>query len=452
MDLTFYWAIARRRWVTITAVALLCVAAAGLVVVTTPTTYESSSRLYVSMGRGTSVIDSYQGGLASQQRVASYVKLVNGPAIAQRVIDDRGLSMSVGELQRKIQATYPPATTLIDVSVTDTTADGARRLTEAVVGQFQKLVAEIETTERGQAPAAVVSVVDPALTPQASSGPNSMRILAVGILAGLVLGCVAAFIRDRIDKTVRSSNEVPDLIQAPLLAEISADGFDSTRDFRTLRARIMGQPSAERTILLLTSFGETSNPDVTLKLSAALADTGRTVLIVDANTSSGGVSELWEPSNSGLAELLGTSDFAPYEPLLEYHAGVSVLPIGMADDSTPDLLASDRFTEIITDLESQFDFVIIDSAPIRHAPDALTLSSRCDATLAIVELGTKSTDLRVAAARFADGGARLMGAIVTSKHSRGVARPVSESSSEESSSEESSEFWSAPPADEAHTR
>ena len=109
MALIDYLYIARRRWLIVVATVILGVAIAAGYTSTIPTTYEASSRVYVTMATGTSVNDSYQGGLAAQQRVTSYVNIVTSSTVAERVIKELGLSMSVPELQSKIKATFPPA-------------------------------------------------------------------------------------------------------------------------------------------------------------------------------------------------------------------------------------------------------------------------------------------------------------------------------------------------------
>src|SRR6185312_6187989 len=161
MRLIDFLRIARRRWLIIFATSLLGVAIAAAYASTTPTTYEATSRVYVTMATGTSVNDSYLGGLAAQQRVTSYVDVVTSSNVAERVIKDLGLSgrMSASELQSKIKATFPPGTSLLDISVTDGNAERARLLTDKVVAQFRRLVDELETTVSGAAPAAKVSVV-----------------------------------------------------------------------------------------------------------------------------------------------------------------------------------------------------------------------------------------------------------------------------------------------------
>ncbi len=79
MALSDYLGIVRRRWHIILATALACAALAWAYTSTIPTVYVSTTRMYVSMATGTSVNDSYQGGLAAQQRITSGERGGRGP-------------------------------------------------------------------------------------------------------------------------------------------------------------------------------------------------------------------------------------------------------------------------------------------------------------------------------------------------------------------------------------
>ncbi|MCZ4078937.1 Wzz/FepE/Etk N-terminal domain-containing protein [Rhodococcus sp. H36-A4] len=420
MRLIDYWHIARRRWMIIVAITLLCPLAIVGYSASQPTTYQSSSRVYVTMATGTSVNDVYQGGLAAQQRVTSYVNLVNSSIVAQRVIDSLSLPLTVGELQSKIHASFPPATALLDINVTDSTAEGAKLLTDAVVAELKTLVGQLETIQADAAPAARVSVVDPAATPITSTGPSTTRLLALGLLTGLVLGCVAALVRDRTDRRLSTSNQLEDVLPVPVLAIVDVGEPGAIGEVRRLRARLsraMGDIRGMTT--MLTSFSARSQPDIAVDLSKSFADTGRQVVVIDADTSGHGISEhLCMETDPGLAELLRTTS-SPIEALSTCSIpGISVLCLGSADDQTCDLLASDRFAEILTILRGTFDHVFIGTAPIAAAAGALSVSALCDATVAVVELGnTTSPEVMGALSTFEQGGSGLIGVVAVSRRS-----------------------------------
>lgn len=166
---------------------------------------------------------------------------------------------------------------------------------------------------------------------------------------------------------------------------------------------------------MLTSFTERSKPCVAARLAKALADTGARVALIDADTSGDGVTaRLDMQSYAGVAEWLRDQ----YPPLTELplwsETGVSVVPLGSADERTPDLLTSERFADILSGLRERFDYVLVATAPVLTDSAALSLSAHCDATIAVVELGTtKAPRVRAAADSFAASGSGLIGAVTT---------------------------------------
>ncbi|WP_431950973.1 Wzz/FepE/Etk N-terminal domain-containing protein [Nocardia lijiangensis] len=412
MGLTEYWRIARRRWLVIAAVVLTCLAASAVYLRGQPTTYSASSSMYVSMATGTSVNDSYQGGLAAQQRVRSYLDLATSATVAERVIDDLSITMSVDELRGKITATSPPATTLIIISVADGNAQRARDLANTVVAHFRRLIDELETIERDAAPAARVAVVDRAELPRSPAGPQSGRVLALGLLAGLMLGALAAYLRDRTDRTLRTSNDLEALLPVPILGIIDEGRSGAADETRRMRTRLLREGQAHT--IQLTSLSPRSEPEVALALAKSFADTGRSVVLVDADTSGRGGSERFATGEGqGLAAVLRGTPTA--EALTGWpETGLTVLPLGDTDLQTADLLASDRFAGVMTELRADFEHVIVQTAPVAAAADAIAVAPLCEHTLGVVELGaTTGPQLRGALATF--GSERLTGAVAYSR-------------------------------------
>ncbi|MFQ6392885.1 protein tyrosine kinase [Nocardia sp. KC 131] len=402
MGLIDYWHIARRRWLIIAGVLLVCVLAAAGYAQSLPTTYAASSSMYVSMATGTSVNDSYQGGLAAQQRVRSYVDLAASATLAKRTIDDLGLKMSIGDVQGKITATSPPATTMIIITVNDSNPVRARDIANTVVAQFRRLIGELETIEVGAAPAARVEVIDRAEVPTEPTGPQNTRLLALGVLAGLGLGCLAAYTRDRTDRRLRTSNDLEAVLPVPILAIIDSGRPGADDETRRLRTRLLRK--GEAATIMLTSLSAKSESEVTMALAKAFADTGRHVVLIDADTSHAGRSQPYNSEQSpGLARVLRGSAQVSEALTWWQQTGVTVLPLGDADPQTSDLLASDRFSAVIAKLRTDFDHVIVQAAPITHAADAIAIAPLFEQTLAVAQLGTTSSaQVRGALATYGD--------------------------------------------------
>jgi receptor protein-tyrosine kinase len=420
MSLSDIGRIVLRRWLIVLVTTLACVGLAVAYVWSVPTTYTASTRLYVSMATGTSVNDSYQGGLASQQRVTSYSHVAGGATVAERVIADLGLPTTPEELQSRISVTFPPASALLDIAVTDSSPEGARLLADKVAAQFRQLVGEIETTTVGAAPAAEATVIDAARLPTGPNGPAVLRLLAIGLLGGIALGCLAAFVRDRLDPRLRRPEQLSGVLAAPVLASVPGNAADARWVFRRLRARLMpGSDAQDLRSLLFTSVSRHSVPMVATGLAGALAATGRDVVLVDADLTGKGASALLDmPSAAGLADRLRTG--SPVEDFLRTSPeGYAVLPLGAVDERTPDLLGSARMPDLLSQLQARFDHVVVDTAPVGADTVAVTLAPRCAATVVVAELKTSSLfEVRAAAESLREARATLLGAIVAARPPR----------------------------------
>ncbi|MFC6010658.1 Wzz/FepE/Etk N-terminal domain-containing protein [Nocardia lasii] len=419
MGLIDMWRIVRQRWLLILAVALVCTGAAAAYAQTIPSTYSASSSMYVSMATGTSVNDSYQGGLAAQQRVRSYLDLASSTTVAARVVDEKGLKVTPEQMRAKITASSPPATSVIVITVEDSTATGARDLTDSAVAQFRRLVDELESIQRDAAPAARVAAVDRAEVPSGPLGPPPSRIVLLGLIAGLALGAGAALLRERTDRSLRTPDAVAAALPVPVLGVIDAGQPGAAGETRRLRGRLLQHDSAKS--VQLTSLSPKSEPDVAMALARSLADSEHHVVLVDADTSGGGSTAFITSESPGLAAVLrgGLPVAKALTPWSE--TGIAFLPLGAADDKTADLIASGRFAELLTDLTSRFDHVIIETAPVTVAADAIGVAPLCDATVGVVELGALSgPGLRGAVATL--GAARLTGAVVYTRPSAALAR------------------------------
>ena len=197
----------RTRWILIcvvTALGVLCAVAANLLI--TPQ-YQAATRLFVSTTSGSTLAETYQGNLFSQQRVVSYTQLLMGESLAQRTVDKLGLDMSARELQENINATAKLDTVLITVSVTDESPVRARDIANTLSDEFVEKVRELETPEPGAAPDARVVVEQRATLPDVPVAPKTNRNLLLGLCLGAMAGVAARASTTR--KNARSIGSSP---------------------------------------------------------------------------------------------------------------------------------------------------------------------------------------------------------------------------------------------------
>jgi capsular polysaccharide biosynthesis protein len=202
MELRDYLAALRRHWPIWVGATLIGALAALLVYSVTPKTYEASSTVFVSVSPSIPNSASFV-----QQRVKSYPALVTSEAVLAPVINELDLDESLAGLRGRVSATNPADTTQLHVIVTGGDAGEAAEIANAVAERFAEAVESLETPSSGDEPV-TLTVADPAVAPSSPASPVLVYLLALGVLVGLFLGLAAAIVRDRMDPTLHTEDEV----------------------------------------------------------------------------------------------------------------------------------------------------------------------------------------------------------------------------------------------------
>ncbi|MBB2992025.1 receptor protein-tyrosine kinase [Mycolicibacterium iranicum] len=418
----------RDRWKIICATTVLVAIAALAYSLTIAPSYQASTRLFVSTtseGNNTQVND---GGLFAQGRVLSYVKLLTGDVVAQRTVDRLGLDMSASDLTGKIEATAPTDTVLIDVTVTDTSATRARDIANTLSDEFVVMAAALETPALGVPPNARVVVQQRAEVPGLSAAPTA-RNAALGAVLGAILGCVIALLRGRADSSIRSPGTLEKLTGVGLLAEIPAEtrfeknpriSFPEDRSaaadaFRDLRVNIkfLEVTDGPRILVVASPLPDEGRTAVALNLALALAESGNTVALVDADMRRPSVGRYLDlPDEAGLSTALAGAA-SLQEVLRETPVpGLTVLTSGPVPHGPAELLESPAARQILDELGTRFDYVVVDS-PSLLKPDAAIIAASCQGAIMVVRHGRTTSDRLTAAVRSVTrGGTPVLGTVL----------------------------------------
>jgi capsular exopolysaccharide synthesis family protein len=186
--------------------------------------------------------------------------------------------------------------------------------------------------------------------------------------------------------------------------------------FRTIRtALFFSQAARPPQVVLITSSSPGEGKTVTtLNLAIALAQGGKSVLVIDADLRKGRCHRaLGLPNHRGLTDVLTGS--------LEVHeciwptavAGLSLLPRGPVPPYPPDLLGSEKMREVLQTMRGSFDSLVIDSPPVTAMADAAVLSTFCDGVILVFHGQRTPIGLaRQAMERLAVVQARILGVVL----------------------------------------
>ncbi|MGY1591297.1 YveK family protein [Geodermatophilus sp. SYSU D00708] len=202
MELIDYLTALRRHWTIWVGATLVGAVAALVVFAQTPKTYEATATVFVSVSPSIPNSASFV-----QQRVTSYPELVASEAVLAPVRRELALDDSLADLRARVSAVNPPDTTQLHVTVSGPDPDEVAAIANAVADRFADVVETLETPSSGDEPVHL-TVADPAVAPTSPVAPVLLHLLALGALAGLLLGLAAAIVRSRIDTTLHTGDDV----------------------------------------------------------------------------------------------------------------------------------------------------------------------------------------------------------------------------------------------------
>lgn len=429
MELREVLAALRAAW-WLPVVGLVVGGAAALLVslLQTPL-YTSSTQLFVSTRDTASTSEAFQGSQFSQQRVTSYARLIAGEELAGRVVERLDLDAAPDDLSDQITATAVTDTVLIDVTVTDPSAEQAQRIAGAVGDEFTSLVTELESPDEGGVSPVKVTVTDQPEVASAPSSPQTSRNVALGLLVGLLVGAGLAIVRVRLDRTVKDPDEVVDLAGAPVIGTVLRDGAlekvhtidraptsRTAEDYRQLRTNLqfLNVDEPPKVIMVSSALPSEGKTTAVVNLGLALADAGRTVTIVEADLRKPKATRyLGLVGGVGLTNILaGTADLD--EVVQRYGDGeLSVIAAGPTPPNPGELLASSQMFSLLDKLRGDNDFVLVDAPPLLPVADSTGLAVYVDGVLLSVRYGsTRKDQLRQATATLERVGAKTLGVIL----------------------------------------
>jgi capsular exopolysaccharide synthesis family protein len=316
-------------------------------------------------------------------------------------IASQSLLISESTLQRGLSISIPVDTDLLVISFSDPDPQLAQSVAEGIAQAYVTYrswkappVATGNTSATPSTAEAVqAAVITDAPLPTSPVSPQRLLIIGAALILGLALGIGMALIRDRMDDGLRGPLDLQTQADAPVLAQIPAfsrkkrsiaDGLVLLRNpsstvaeaYRNLRTRVLQMAAWRRAnVLLVTSPSREDKTTVAANLAAALALSGRRVVLVGADLRWGRTHALFGLDNRlGLTNLVnGDATLADALRWTEV-SGLQVLPGGQAYFDPSSVLQSSAFRNLVDELRGEAEFVVIDAPPVLASADTAALA------------------------------------------------------------------------------
>ncbi|MHB8440021.1 MAG: polysaccharide biosynthesis tyrosine autokinase [Acidimicrobiales bacterium] len=280
-----------------------------------------------------------------------------------------------------------------------------------------------------------VELVSQATAPTSPSAPKKKTDIGIGFGAGLVVGLGIAYLVDAIDDAVYSRDDlerlmpgIPILGLIPLIAswrDKKTTFTVSTADpnsvvseaYRSLRTSLQFASYDEpiKTILITSPTATEGKSSTVANLGVMFAKAGDRVVLLSTDLRRPRLGKFFNADESiGITSVvIGESNLDDAIHEVDEIPGLHILGSGPIPPNPSELLASRKMADLMEDLRSRFDVVIVDSPPILPVTDPVLLARLTDMTLMIVSAGqTKKGQVERAYEQLVQAGVRHMGIVL----------------------------------------
>ncbi len=245
-----------------------------------------------------------------------------------------------------------------------------------------------------------VRVLDRAAASQRPNRNNRLQILMTGIMGSLGAAVLLALLLDRFDRRVRYPEEVTYQMGLPILGVLPQlrgkdrksddDVTQAVESLRTIRLNVLhAYGAAGPTVFTVTSPGSSEGKSfVTSNLALAFADQGYRTLVIDGDIRRGSIHHLFQlVRKPGLTDLLDNKATLGQVLRQTSHERVDCIPSGSRLTRGPELLATPAMRQLLTQLRSDYDAILVDSPPLSAGVDPFVLATVTGSLLLVIRTG-----------------------------------------------------------------
>ena len=285
-----------------------------------------------------------------------------------------------------------------------------------------------------------VRIIDTAVEPIKPIAPKKLQILVLALFLGAFLGTLLALLRNMLRSGIKDSSQIENELDLPVYATVPRSTIQESRvqllkkkknipilavknsddiaieSLRSMRTAIhFALSSAKNNIIMISGPApELGKSFISINLATILAQSQKRVLLIDADLRRGYMHKYFNyDTQPGLAEYLNGQ--RPLENIVRSTEveNLSIMSRGESPSNPSDLLGTAKFAEMLQDLSSQYDHILIDTPPVLAVTDGIIISQYAGVNLVIARYAkTQMKELELTINRFEQAGVKVNGFIL----------------------------------------
>lgn len=285
-----------------------------------------------------------------------------------------------------------------------------------------------------------VRIVDTAVEPIAPIKPQKFLVLILSIFIGAFIGILFALLRNMLRTGIKDSGQIENELDLPVYATVPRSPIQESRvkilkkkknipilavknsddiaieSLRSIRTAIhFALTSAKNNIIMIAGPSpEVGKSFISTNLATIFAQGDKRVLLIDADMRRGYMHKYFDVDvKPGLSELL--SGQADLQKVLHKTpvANLDVITRGKSPTNPSEILSSNQFKELLEQLQSQYDHIIIDTPPVLAVTDGIIISQYTGVNLIVARYAkSQMKELELTLNRFEQAGVKVNGFIL----------------------------------------
>ncbi|MBF2708194.1 GumC family protein [Flavobacterium soyangense] len=246
-------------------------------------------------------------------------------------------------------------------------------------------------------------VIDTAKASKNPVSPKKNIIYLAALLLGLLIPYLILYLMDLLDTKVKSQKDMVGKTQIPFIGDlpnsespsklIESESRTSTAEaLRIIRTNLDFMlnevpDGMAKTIMMTSTIPGEGKTFITVNLAAIFALSGKKVLLIGMDIRNPKLSDYFDvPIKHGLTNYLSSKNvsIADYITKAEGFDSLYVLPTGIIPPNPVELLMNKKVDELFAQLKKEYDYIIVDTAPVSLVTDTLIVAKHADTTVYVV--------------------------------------------------------------------
>lgn len=259
-----------------------------------------------------------------------------------------------------------------------------------------------------------VEIIDTAVPDSTPVSPNILLTTLIGLLIGFSLSVFIVLLIDFFDDSVKEAEELSQKFDKAVLGEVQCIEneknkgkkkkgslsetrvlltdkdipFNALESYKSIRTNILfSLGTSDKKIIAVSSANPNEGKStIAANIAIALAQTDSSVLLIDADMRKPVQHKIFKVKNAeGLSTLIIQKSTIEESVKSNMAGGLSLLPSGPMPPNPSELLASERFKELLEKFSQEYDYVIIDTPPVNLVSDAMVMKDSISGILLVVK-------------------------------------------------------------------